>query len=200
MSVKGGLLQAAEIPLYYTTIPLYFTTVKFHYITVWGAHPYSITFVSAAQAAASPGFSHLWAPCCHQGSVVQNTVQILNKKILLVPRANSRTGKIDKGRRKKFIIPVFFVEAEPQRGECVLRANLLCQWYNQHAFLVYLYILGGLDAFVIPSVNRTGSQPCICSDVTTSSKPNPSPTPTNATPPVTVRKPAKWNLKHTSDI
>lgn len=90
------------------------------------------------------------------------------------------------------MIPVFFVEeAEPQRGECVLRANLLCQWYNQHAFLVYLYILGGPDAFVIPSVNRTGSQPCICSDVTTSSKPNPSPTPTNATPPVTVRKPAK---------
>lgn len=145
-------------------------------------------------------WQHLKAPCCDHGSVVQSTVQILNKKYSLFHEQPAKRARQTKAGGKVSWSLFFVQEAEPQRGECVLRANLLCQWYNQHVSLVYLYMLGGLDAFVIRSVNCTGSQPCICSDLTTSRKATPPPTPTHATPPVTVRKPAKWELKHTSHI
>lgn len=101
-------------------------------------------------------------------------------------------GRMDNGRKKSSMISTYCTRSWATELS-VLRANLLCQWYNQRALLVYLDTLGHPGTSVIPSIEWAGSQPGICSDLTRR-KPSPA---LPHMPHHWQGKPAEWKLKHT---
>lgn len=111
-------------------------------------------------------------PPPRSGAGAQSFLQKLHKKHSLFtsnqPNRQSRQRQVE-----KYHDPYFLYKKLSHREVSVyFSARVLCQWYNQHASLVYLDMLGGPDAFVILRVNCTGSRAGICSDLTASSKPN----------------------------